>query len=263
MSHCVLVISLYMYMTYMHVLFLVHLVLADQHLFFNLKKRKEKKGRGPFTRPSVPPFPSRAWTNQQPSGKSHLNSYKRISEGQNNVFVSFPITRQSSSGVILPISPGCQSHCHFKSLSLDMFQGGGEGGYHNCCCFYVIHFYIIIYIHVYIHTSFFYWYQVFILAILVGCSALFQCACILPAGSCVGLVEDAYGPGTWGPQCPWDHCCGGSLESHVHVVAGSPCIPIPPPCRGFSRACLQDCCWSPAPRPCSHAIHVVAGPTRC
>lgn len=30
MSHCVLVISLYMYMTYMHVLFfLVHIVLAD------------------------------------------------------------------------------------------------------------------------------------------------------------------------------------------------------------------------------------------
>lgn len=40
MSHCVLVISLYMYMTYMHVLFfLVHIVLADQHLFFKIIKR--------------------------------------------------------------------------------------------------------------------------------------------------------------------------------------------------------------------------------
>lgn len=38
MTHCVLVISLYMYMTYMHVLFLVHIVLEDQHLFLKSEK---------------------------------------------------------------------------------------------------------------------------------------------------------------------------------------------------------------------------------
>ncbi len=43
MSHCVLVISLYMYMTYMHVLFfLVHIVLAD---IYSLKSKKKKKRR--------------------------------------------------------------------------------------------------------------------------------------------------------------------------------------------------------------------------
>lgn len=43
MSRCVLVISLYMYMTYMHVLFfLVHIVLADQHLFFKIKNKKKR-----------------------------------------------------------------------------------------------------------------------------------------------------------------------------------------------------------------------------
>lgn len=56
MSHCVLVISLYMYMTYMHVLFfLVHIVLADQHLFFKRKKKKKVEGhlRGPASHLSL------------------------------------------------------------------------------------------------------------------------------------------------------------------------------------------------------------------
>ena len=96
----------------------------------------------------------------------------------------------------------------------------------------------------------------------MGYSALCQCACSLPVGSCVGLEAGASGPETWGPRCLWGHCCGSSLESHVHVGAGSPCIPIPPPCHGLSPACLQDCCWSPAPRPCSHAARVMAGQTR-
>lgn len=54
MSHCVLVISLYMYMTYMHVLFfLVHIVLADIYSF------KIKKVEG-HSQPILPPLPSRA-----------------------------------------------------------------------------------------------------------------------------------------------------------------------------------------------------------
>lgn len=53
MSRCVLVISLYMYMTYMHVLFfLVHIVLADQHLFFKIKQKKKKKVEGPVRGPA-------------------------------------------------------------------------------------------------------------------------------------------------------------------------------------------------------------------
>lgn len=115
--------------------------------------------------------------------------------------------------------------------------------------------------YIFIHL-FFYSYQVFTLAILVGYSALCQCACSLPVGSCVGPGAGASGPGTWGPRCLWGRCCGSSLESHDHVAAGSPCIPIPPPCRGLSLACLRDCCWSPPPRPCSRAAHVTAGLTR-
>lgn len=116
--------------------------------------------------------------------------------------------------------------------------------------------------YIFIHL-FFYSYQVFTLAILVGYSALCQCACSLPVGSCVGPEAGASGPETWGPRCLWGHCCGSSLESHVHAVAGSPCIPSRPPCRGFSLACLQDHCWSPAPRPCSRATRATAGPTQC
>lgn len=56
MSRCVLVISLYMYMTYMHVLFfLVHIVLADQHLFFKIENKKKVEGhlRGPASHLSL------------------------------------------------------------------------------------------------------------------------------------------------------------------------------------------------------------------
>lgn len=50
---CELVISLYMYMTYMHVLFiLVHIVLADEHLFFKIKK-VEGHLRGPASHLSL------------------------------------------------------------------------------------------------------------------------------------------------------------------------------------------------------------------
>lgn len=125
------------------------------------------------------------------------------------------------------------------------------------------YFYIIIYIQVYIHIFFFYSYQVFTWAILAGYSALFQCACNLPEGSCVGPEAAASGPGTWGPRCLWGHCCGSRLESHVHVVAWSPCIPVPPPCHGLALACLQGHCWSLAPQPCSRATRAMADLTQC
>lgn len=56
MSHCVLVISLYMYMTYMHVLFfLVHIVLAD---IYSLKSKKKVASH--LRGSASPPLPSRA-----------------------------------------------------------------------------------------------------------------------------------------------------------------------------------------------------------
>lgn len=74
----------------------------------------------------------------------------------------------------------------------------GEGGYHNVVAFMLFHIIIYIYIsmYIYIHTFFFYSYEVFTLAILVGYSALFQCACNFPGGSCVGPEAAASGPGT-------------------------------------------------------------------
>lgn len=130
--------------------------------------------------------------------------------------------------------------------------------------------YIYLYIYSYIFFSSCFHGQVFFpfftLAIQVGCSALCQCACSPPVGSCVGWGVGVAAPETWAPPCLWGRCCGSShLESHDHVAAGSPCTPTLLPCHDLSLACLQDCCccWSPAPQLCSRAAHVAAGPMLC
>lgn len=119
-----------------------------------------------------------------------------------------------------------------------------------------IELYISLYIFVHLFSIHI---KVFTLAILVGYSALCQCACRLPGGSCGGPELAVSGPGTWGPLRLWGHCCGSSLESHVRVVAGSPCIPIHPLCRGLSLVCPLDHWWGPAHRPCSPVTPVTAG----
>ena len=66
MSHCALVISLYMYITFMHLLFfLVHMFVADQQLFFQIKR---VEGR---YRASSPPLPSGA-EGKPPAEKTNL-----------------------------------------------------------------------------------------------------------------------------------------------------------------------------------------------
>lgn len=149
----------------------------------------------------------------------------------------------------------------FKSFSLVKFQEGKVATVMLLLlCYSFLYNYIYIHVYIFIHL-FFYSSSVFTLAILVEYSALCQCAGNLLGGSCVEPEVGASGPETWGPHCLWGHCCDSSLESHVHAVAGSPCIPIPLPCHGFCLACLRR--WSPAPPPCSHEVRVEAGLKQC
>lgn len=114
--------------------------------------------------------------------------------------------------------------------------------------------------YIFIHL-FFSIHKVFTLAILVEYSALCQCACSL-GGSCDGLEAGASVHETWGPRCLWGRCCGSSLENHVPVTVGSPCIPTPLPCRGLSLACLQDH-WSLTLPLYSHVTRGAAGQMQC
>lgn len=108
-------------------------------------------------------------------------------------FVSFSNHSLSSSGVILPISPGYPGLVVILKAFL---WTSSRGKVATIMLLLLCYFYIIIYIQVYIHIFFFYSYQVFTWAILAGYSALFQCACNLPEGSCVGPEAAASGPGT-------------------------------------------------------------------
>ena len=143
MSHCALVISLYMYITFMHLLFfLVHMVVADQQLFFQIKR---VEGR---YRASSPPLPSGA-EGKPPAEKPNLFSFF--------FYLSFWIDSQKFP-LACSLVPGCpQSYCHLKSFSLDKVPGAGGGGYHKVVAFigYFFNIYILyIYLYIYIPTSF-------------------------------------------------------------------------------------------------------------
>lgn len=90
--------------------------------------------------------------------RSRFNSFKQKCR-RTGEDLDFPFCRpniKTSSGVILPSESWMsQCHCHFKSFSLDKFQAG-ERWLPYGCCFYVIHFYIIIYPCIYSYIFFFF-----------------------------------------------------------------------------------------------------------
>lgn len=128
MSCCVLVISLYMYMTYMHVLFfLVHMFLADQHLFF-------KKGRGPLQGPES------HLSQAELKGKGLLRNHTDLKFEEFwrpkkrfflfcflcflfNLSLKVHFIRWHIVARLSWMSPSLLHYSHCKSFSLDMFQG--------------------------------------------------------------------------------------------------------------------------------------------
>lgn len=130
MSHCALVISLYMYITYM-LFSLVHMVVADQQLFFQIK-RVEGQLQG-----QLPTCPQQSWreTASRQTQPLFYLSFWILSQ-------KFPLAWASVLDVPSLI-------VIWKAFLWTKFQARG-GGYHKVVAFIGYFFYIyILYICIY------------------------------------------------------------------------------------------------------------------
>lgn len=114
--------------------------------------------------------------------------------------LSFWIHSQKSPPCVL-FSPGRpQSHCHLKSSFLDRSSRAGGGGYHKVVAFIGTFFFNIYILYICIYSNIFSIHNqvsfCFTLAIQAGCSALCQCVCSPPVGSCGGREGGVSGLGT-------------------------------------------------------------------
>lgn len=133
-----------------------------------------------------------------PLDESRFNSFTHYAGSKKQHF-SFSLIKVLQVSIVPFVQDVPVSLSFRKAFSLDTSQWGGKAATIMLLLLCYSFLYNYIYIHVYTRTSFFllHSYQVFFtLAILVGYSALCQCACSPPAGSCVGPEAGASGHGT-------------------------------------------------------------------
>lgn len=134
-----------------------------------------------------------------PLDESRFNSFTHYA-GSKKQNVSFSLIKVLQVSIFPFVQDVPVSLSFRKAFSLDTSQWGGKAATIMLLLLCYSFLYNYIYIHVYTRTSFFsssiHIKFFFTLAILVEYSALCQCACSPPAGSCVGPEAGASGHGT-------------------------------------------------------------------